>query len=58
MDSVMIRNAASALATMGYTLEANSWGNLGDIQAIMQSGGVVQAASDSRGRGTADVFGH
>ena len=49
---------ASELAAMGYTLEANSWGNLGDIQAIMQSGGVVQAASDSRGRGTADVFGH
>jgi gamma-glutamyltranspeptidase len=41
---------------MGYTLEANSWGDLGDIQAIMRSGAVVEAVSDSRGRGTARVL--
>ncbi len=46
------------LESMGYTLEANSWGNLGDIQAIMRSGGETRAVSDSRGRGTARVLAH
>jgi gamma-glutamyltranspeptidase/glutathione hydrolase len=41
------------LSRMGYTVQANSWGNLGDIQAIKIDGEVVQAASDSRGRGEA-----
>jgi gamma-glutamyltranspeptidase/glutathione hydrolase len=44
------------LEAQGYTLEANSWGDLGDIQAILRSGDEIQAASDSRGRGTASVF--
>ena len=41
----------NSLTAMGYTVEANSWGNLGDIQAIKIEGGVVEAASDNRGRG-------
>jgi len=47
---------AGELESMGYTLEANSWGDLGDIQAIMRSGGETRAVSDSRGRGTARVL--
>ena len=46
----------SELKALGYTLEANSWGDLGDIQAILVSGGAIQAASDNRGRGSARVF--
>ncbi len=44
------------LRRMGYTVQANSWGNLGDIQAIKIDGEVVQAASDSRGRGRGQVI--
>ena len=36
---------AGELESMGYTLEANSWGDLGDIQAIMRSGGEIRAVS-------------
>lgn len=43
----------SKLTAMGYTVEQNSWGDLGDIQAIMIDQGTVQAAADSRGRGEA-----
>ena len=39
------------LTDMGYKLEPNSWGNLGNIQAIKIEGTEVQAASDSRGQG-------
>jgi len=41
------------LEAMGYDVEANSWGNLGDIQVIKFEGEKVEAASDSRGRGEA-----
>ncbi len=41
------------LEAMGYDVEANSWGNLGDIQVIKIEGEKVEAASDSRGRGEA-----
>lgn len=44
---------AKGLTAMGYTVEPNSWGNLGNIQAIKVDGGTVQAASDKRGRGRA-----
>ena len=44
---------SSKLTAMGYTVEQNSWGDLGDIQAIMIDQGTVQAAADSRGRGEA-----
>jgi gamma-glutamyltranspeptidase/glutathione hydrolase len=40
-----------ALTDMGYKVEPNSWGNLGNIQAIKIEGTEVQAASDTRGRG-------
>lgn len=49
-------DTARELRAKAYTVEANSWGDLGDIQAILLSGGEVQAAADSRGRGTARVF--
>ncbi|MCB1702736.1 MAG: gamma-glutamyltransferase [Halioglobus sp.] len=44
------------LEAMGYTVEANSWGDLGDVQAILNADGEVQAAADTRGRGIARVF--
>ena len=42
-----------SLEKMGYTVEANAWGNLGDIQAIQVTADGVDAAADSRGRGVA-----
>jgi gamma-glutamyltranspeptidase / glutathione hydrolase len=45
-----------ALTDMGYQVEANSWGNLGDIQAIYNNAGKVEAAADSRGRGAARLI--
>lgn len=45
-----------ALTQLGYEVQANSWGNLGDIQAIQIRGDTVQAAADSRGRGVARVI--
>jgi gamma-glutamyltranspeptidase/glutathione hydrolase len=39
------------LTAMGYTVEANSWGDLGNIQAIKIEGRKVSAAADMRGRG-------
>ena len=44
------------LEQLGYTLEPNSWGDLGDIQVIRVAPTTVEAASDSRGRGRAVVF--
>ena len=43
----------AGLEALGYTVQANSWGNLGDIQAIAVDGGKVSAAADARGRGVA-----
>ena len=45
-----------ALEALGYRVEANSWGDLGDVQAIAVSDGIPEAASDGRGRGEARVF--
>lgn len=42
-----------SLEKMGYTVEPNAWGNLGDIQAIRVTTDGVEAAADSRGRGIA-----
>ena len=50
------RDTIEGLEALGYTVEPNSWGDLGDIQAIQQIGDVLQAASDNRGRGVALVF--
>jgi gamma-glutamyltranspeptidase/glutathione hydrolase len=46
-----------ALEAYGYRVEPNSWGDLGDIQAISIAGDDVRAASDSRGRGQARLIG-
>jgi gamma-glutamyltranspeptidase/glutathione hydrolase len=46
----------SALTDMGYIVEANSWGDLGDVQAIKIDGGTVEVASDNRGRGEARLI--
>lgn len=46
----------AALSDMGYQVEANSWGNLGDAQLIRIDNGQVSAAADSRGRGVARVI--
>lgn len=45
-----------ALEDMGYRVEANEWGDLGDVQAIAVSGEGLAAATDARGRGEARVF--
>lgn len=42
-----------SLEKMGYAVEPNAWGNLGDIQAIRLTADGVEAAADSRGRGVA-----
>lgn len=39
------------LEKLGYTVEMNSWGDLGDIQAVSVADEVVSAAADARGRG-------
>lgn len=44
-------HTARELKKMGYTVEPNSWGDLGDIAAIAVQDKRVFAASDSRGRG-------
>jgi gamma-glutamyltranspeptidase/glutathione hydrolase len=47
----------AGLENMGYTLEPNWWGPLGDVQLIrIDEEGVVGAAADPRGRGRAEVF--
>ncbi|WP_238946924.1 gamma-glutamyltransferase [Seongchinamella unica] len=43
----------AGLEALGYTVQANSWGNLGDVQAIAVNAGKVSAAADARGRGVA-----
>lgn len=63
-DATLIRHdrrtvpqaTTAGLQAMGYTVEANSWGDLGDIQAIQRTDAGVQAAADQRGRGVARVF--
>jgi gamma-glutamyltranspeptidase / glutathione hydrolase len=45
-----------ALQALGYVVEPNSWGDLGDIQAIRVRGERVEAAADSRGRGSTRVL--
>ncbi|MEP5765330.1 MAG: gamma-glutamyltransferase [Halieaceae bacterium] len=45
------------LERMGYTLEPNWWGNIGDVQLIVVGqDGSLEAASDPRGRGRAEVM--
>ncbi|KZX50329.1 gamma-glutamyltranspeptidase [Halioglobus sp. HI00S01] len=43
----------TGLKALGYEVQPNSWGNLGDIQAIAVQAGTVSAAADARGRGVA-----
>jgi len=50
------QDTTAGLEALGYEVEPNSWGDLGDIQAIQRIGPTVQAVSDSRGRGVALVF--
>jgi gamma-glutamyltranspeptidase/glutathione hydrolase len=45
------------LETLGYTLEPNWWGTIGDVQLItVNESGEPEAAADPRGRGLAEVF--
>lgn len=44
------------LERLGYQVQANDWGDLGDIQAVFVTGGGVEASADSRGRGSAVVL--
>ena len=46
-----------SLEDMGYTVEPNWWGPLGDIQLVrVNERGQLEAASDPRSRGLAEVF--
>ena len=45
----------SGLERMGYRVQANDWGDLGDVQAVQIRGGAVTAASDGRSYGEARV---
>ena len=47
-----------SLQAMGYEVEPNSWGDLGDVQAIRFDGEEAEAVSDSRGRGEARLILH
>ncbi|MEH6609630.1 MAG: gamma-glutamyltransferase [Halioglobus sp.] len=44
------------LEKMGYVVQPNSWGNLGDIQAIQRHSGEIFAVADPRGRGVAKLL--
>ena len=45
------------LETLGYNLEPNWWGTIGDVQLILvDEAGALEAAADPRGRGLAEVF--
>jgi gamma-glutamyltranspeptidase/glutathione hydrolase len=45
------------LVSLGYTVQPNWWGTLGDVQlVIVDAAGKVDAAADPRGRGRAAVF--
>jgi gamma-glutamyltranspeptidase/glutathione hydrolase len=46
-------STVEGLQALGYTVEENDWGDLGDIQAIGVSSTGVSAAADGRGRGVA-----
>jgi gamma-glutamyltranspeptidase/glutathione hydrolase len=45
----------AGLQHMGYRVQANDWGDLGDVQAVQLDGRGVTAAADSRGYGEARV---
>lgn len=44
------------LERLGYRLEQNDWGDLGDVQAVAVTREGVEAAADGRGRGRAVVL--
>ncbi|MEM0955734.1 MAG: gamma-glutamyltransferase [Pseudomonadota bacterium] len=46
-----------ALEALGYEVVANWWGSIGDVQLVRRTrAGLLEAASDPRGRGVALVF--
>jgi gamma-glutamyltranspeptidase/glutathione hydrolase len=44
------------LQALGYRVEPNSWGDLGDVQLILRAEDRLQAATDPRGRGVARLI--
>lgn len=46
----------TGLEAMGYSVEVNSWGDMGDVQLIVRRGSVLEAAADPRGRGEARLL--
>ncbi|GKT12978.1 MAG: gamma-glutamyltranspeptidase/glutathione hydrolase [Thiomicrorhabdus sp.] len=50
----LLQATKTALEGMGYQLKQNNY--MGDVQLIIQQGGGISAASDSRGRGVSEVF--
>lgn len=46
----------AGLLQLGYRVEPNDWGDLGDVQAVQRRAGVVTAAADGRGDGVARVL--
>lgn len=51
------RDTVSALEAMGYEVQPNSWGAIGDVQLILRTVNGLQAAADPRGRGVARTLG-
>ena len=49
-------NTRRDLEAMGYSVQANSWGDLGEINAIRIDGDTVQAATDVRDAGEARLI--
>lgn len=41
----------SGLTALGYRLQENDWGPLGDVQLVVRDAGGLRAAADRRGRG-------
>ena len=46
----------AGLEALGYAVEVNSWGDMGDVQLIVRRGSMLEAVSDPRGRGEARLL--
>ena len=50
------RSTVTELNLLGYAVKENSWGNLGDLQAVSLVKETAMAAADNRGRGIAKTI--
>jgi len=54
----IVTDTRGTLEKMGYRVEANSWGDIGDVQLIRFDAEKTEAVSDGRGRGQARLIRH